>query len=84
MLKDIIDILKKCPDGKLFLNEAIEIDDGCFIWGLWGNGEQGLYLMMQNREWHQLEETDHNYSLVAKAVLNKLRPSYADAYGDAI
>lgn len=83
MLKDIIDILENYPDGKLLFDDPVTVDSVCVIHAAWAGRLNDLWLMDWAGRWHELKETDHNYSLVAKAVLDKLRPSYADAYGTA-
>lgn len=65
----------------LFLDTAIEVkitphSPSVNIWALCISPDDSIYLMDADEHWHELEETDLNYSLILATVYQRVNTIY--------
>lgn len=77
-IKLIADTVHKEHDGKIMFDSPITIKQNphsfpIHLYGIEIESISGVWLMDSNQEWHKLEDTDRNFSIVANSIIQRLK-----------
>lgn len=77
LLQNIADIVRAEHEGKIMFADAITIKASphsfpFYVYGAEIGPQSGVWLMT-GEDWHKLEETDRNFSIVANSIIQRLK-----------